>query len=198
MPKLNRLLLSATEARLLRPGTEAVKDMLVHDSAQLFEWHDEHGKSGLEICLVIIDRLLQHGMDDNAVAEVGGLAAELVEKAGSERLGPYLFQLLRAVAIRLASAEEAAFIQSLILVFTRLSLISAKDVVDFLAQVQVGTENGLQVVMSKWLENSVIFSGYDEIRQKYVFITYIPCPPPPLILTIWSRAGSLTGGNMAK
>ncbi|KAI9883593.1 MAG: hypothetical protein M1823_004646 [Watsoniomyces obsoletus] len=168
MPKLNRLLLSANEARLLRPGTEAVKDMLLHDPEQLFSWHDEAGKSGLEICLMIIDRLLQHGMNDNAVAEVGGLAAELVEKAGSERLGPYLFQLLQAVAIRLASAEEAAFIQSLILVFTRLSLISAKDVVDFLAQVQVGhgQENGLQVVMSKWLENSVIFSGYDEIRQK--------------------------------
>lgn len=166
MPKLSRLLLSSTDGELLRPGTEAVKYMLVHDSVQMFEWHDDTGKSGLELCLVIIDRLLQQGIDDNAAAEVGGLAAELVEKAGSERLGPYLLQLLRAVAFRLASAEQAAFIQSLILVFARLCLVSAKDVVDFLAQVQMGDKSGLQVVMAKWLENSVTFAGYDEIRQK--------------------------------
>ena len=166
MPKLNRLLLSSTDGELLRPGTVAVKYMLVHDHKQVLEWRDENGKSGLEVCLVIIDRLLQEGMDDHAAAEVGGLAAELVEKAGSEKLGPYLLQLLRAVAVRLSSAQQAAFIQSLILVFARLSLVNAKDVVDFLAQVQLDQENGLQVVMVKWLENSVNFAGYDEIRQK--------------------------------
>lgn len=169
LPKLNRLLLSSTDGELLRPGTEAVKYMLAHDPQQLLDYQDvQNNKSGLEICLVIIDRLLQEGMDDHAAAQVGGLAAELVEKAGSERLGPYLLQLLRAVAVRLASAKQAAFIQSLILVFARLCLVSAKDVVDFLAQVQIGSDNALQVVMAKWLENSVNFAGYEEIRQKCV------------------------------
>ncbi|KAI9852334.1 MAG: hypothetical protein M1838_001039 [Thelocarpon superellum] len=171
MPKLNRLLLTSTDGELLRPGTVAVKYMLAHDHKQMFEWHDQNGKSGLEVCLVIIDRLLQEGMDDHAAAEVGGLAAELVEKAGSERLGPYLLQLLRAVAIRLASAQQAAFIQSLIIVFARLSLVSAKDVVDFLAQVQIQNDNALQVVMSKWLENSINFAGYDEIRQNVIALS---------------------------
>lgn len=166
MPKLNRILLNATDEDLLRSATSAVKYMLMHDYKQLFEWRDETGKGGLEVVLVIIDRLLSPSVDDNAAAEVGGLAAEVVEKAGSERLGPFLMQLLRAVAIRLGSATQAQFIQSLILVFARLSLVSAREVVDFLAQVEVGTENGLQVVMAKWLENSVNFAGYDEIRQK--------------------------------
>ena len=110
--------------------------------------------------------IMDYRYTEGNVALLPGLAAELVEKAGSERLGPFLLQLLKAVAVRLASAKEAAFIQSLILVFARLSLVGAKDVVDFLAQVQVGNENGLQVVMGKWLENSVNFAGYDEIRQK--------------------------------
>ncbi|KAI9670418.1 MAG: hypothetical protein M1829_004741 [Trizodia sp. TS-e1964] len=171
MPKLNALLLSSSDAELLRPGTEAVKHMLVHDHQQIFEWHDQEGKSGLEICLVIIDRLLRENMEDHAATEVGGLAAELVEKAGAERLGPYLLQLLRAVAVRLASAQEAAFIQSLILVFARLSLVGAKDVVDFLAQVQVENESGLQVVMGKWLQNSVNFAGYDQIRQNVIALS---------------------------
>jgi hypothetical protein len=166
MPKLNRILLNSTDEDLLRSATSAVKNMLVHDYKQLFEWRDETGKGGLEVVLVIIDRLLGPSVDDNAAAEVGGLAAEVVEKAGSERLGPYLMQLLRAVAIRLGSATQAQFIQSLILVFARLSLVNAHEVVDFLAQVEVGSENGLQVVMAKWLENSVNFAGYDEIRQK--------------------------------
>lgn len=166
MPKLNRLLLGSNDEELLKAATSAVKNILVHDYKQLFEWRDESGKAGLEVVLVIIDRLLSPTVDDNAAAEVGGLAAEVVEKAGSERLGPYLMQLLRAVAVRLGSATQAQFIQSLILVFARLSLVSAREVVDFLAQVQVGQESGLQVVMSKWLENSVNFAGYDEIRQK--------------------------------
>ncbi|KAF1989367.1 ARM repeat-containing protein [Aulographum hederae CBS 113979] len=171
MPKLNRLLLSSDDEELLKNATVAVKNMLSHDYKQLFEWRDEAGKAGLEVVLVIIDRLLGPSVDDNSASEVGGLAAEVVEKAGAERLGPYLMQLLSAVAIRLGSATKAQFIQSLILVFARLSLVSAREVVDFLDQVRVGSESGLQVVMSKWLENSINFSGYDEIRQNVIALS---------------------------
>ncbi|CAG7957307.1 unnamed protein product [Penicillium salamii] len=166
MPKLNRLLLGSDEAELIRPATEAVRHMLSHDFAQFVVWRDpETGKEALEVVLIIIDRLLGPAVDDNAATEVGQLAAELVEKAGSERLGPYLPQLLQAVAQRLATAQQAQFIQSLILVFARLTLISAREVVDFLAQVNLQGQSGLAVVLSKWLENSVNFAGYDEIKQ---------------------------------
>ena len=166
MPRLNRMLLGSQDDELLKSATAAVKYMLSHDPDQMFNFQDQAGKGGLEIVLIIIDRLLNPAVDDNAAAEVGGLAAEVVEKAGAERLGPYLTQLLRAVAERLASATQAAFIQSLILVFARLSLISAHDVVSFLAELQIGGQSGLQVVISKWLENSINFAGYDDIRQK--------------------------------
>jgi hypothetical protein len=139
---------------------------LIHDHQQLFNWQDGNGRSGLEVCLHIIDRLLHPDIEDNSASEVGGVAAELVEKAGQERLGPFLPQLLQAVATRLASAQAAAFIQSLIIVFARLSLGGAQDVVEFLSQIQIEGQTGLQVVMAKWLENSVNFAGYDEIRQK--------------------------------
>ncbi|KAE8380151.1 armadillo-type protein [Aspergillus bertholletiae] len=169
MPKLNRLLLDSTDAELIRPATEAVRHMLSHDFAQFITWRDpQSGKEATEVVLVIIDRLLGPAVDDNAATEVGQLAAELVEKAGSERLGPYLPQLLRAVAQRLATAEQAQFIQSLILVFARLTLISAREVVDFLAQVDIGSQSGLPIVISKWLENSVNFAGYDEIKQNII------------------------------
>jgi importin-9 len=166
LPKLNRLLMATTDGGVLRPGVEAIKYMLMHDHQQVFAWHDEQNRSGLEVSLIIIDKLLGPTIEDNAASEVGGLAAELVEKAGQERLGPYLEQLLRAVAQRLATADAPAFIQSLILVFARLSLVGAHDVVEFLSQIEINGQNGLQVVLSKWLENSVNFAGYDEIRQK--------------------------------
>lgn len=169
MPKLTRMLLTTDEGGILRPGVETIKHMLSHDHQQVFSWHDENNRSGLETCLVIIDRLLAPEMEDNSASEVGGLAAELVEKAGQERLGPYLEQLLKAVASRLATAQAPQFIQSLILVFARLSLVGANDVVQFLHQLAIEGQNGLQVVLSKWLENSINFAGYDEIRQKYVF-----------------------------
>lgn len=168
MPRVARLLLGSQDDELLKSGTSAVKHMLSHDPEQLFAYQDESGKGGLEVVLIIIDRLLNPNVDDNGAAEVGGLAAEVVEKAGSDRLGPFLPQLLQAVASRLGTATQAAFIQSLILVFARLSLVSPQDVITFLSQIQISDQSGLQVVISKWLENSINFAGYDDIRQKWV------------------------------
>jgi hypothetical protein len=172
MPKLNRLLLESADPELIRPATVAVRHILAHDFNQFLAWREpQTGKEAIEVVLVIIDRLLGPSVDDSAAAEVGQLAAELVEKAGSEKLGPYLPQLLLAVAQRLATAQQAQFIQSLILVFARLTLISPREVVDFLAQADLGGQSGLNVVLSKWLENSVNFAGYDEIKQSIIALS---------------------------
>ncbi|KAJ6786429.1 hypothetical protein PWT90_04051 [Aphanocladium album] len=171
LPKLSALLMKSNEGDILRSGSCTVKFMLMHDHQQVLSWQDATGRSGLEVCLHIIDRLLGPSVEDNSASEVGGLAAELVEKAGQERLGPFLEQLLQAVANRLAIAQQAAIIQSLILVFARLSLNGAQDVVQFLSQIQINGETGLQIVMAKWLENSVSFAGYDEIRQNVIALS---------------------------
>lgn len=179
MPKLYRLLFSNADFSLHQTATVTIKHILAHDPVQLFDWRDsETGKGGLEIILLIIDRLLGPNVDDASAAEVGGLAVELVEKAGAERLGPYLMQLLRVVAMRLSTADHASFIQNLVLVFARLSITNAREVIDFLAQVEVdtkeaGIKTGLEVVLKKWLENSVNFSGYDAVRQNVIALTNI-------------------------
>ncbi len=170
-PKLKALLMESSEGEVLRPGAEALKYMLMHDHHQVFEWHDEQGNNGLVVCLQIIDRLLGPAIEDNSASEVGGLAAELVEKAGHQRLGDGMLErLLQVVAIRLTTAQTAPFIQSLILIYARLCLNAASEVVQFLSQITISTsegqENGLKVVLGKWLENSISFAGYDEIRQK--------------------------------
>lgn len=171
MPKLNRVLLAATDEELLRACTSTLKYVVQHDSKQMFEWQDEQGKGGLESVLVIIDRLLGPSIDDNAAAEIGGLASEVVTQAGSEQLGPYLMQLLQAVAQRVAIAEQTQVVQSLIGVFARLALNNAKDVVDFLTQLQIGADSGLSAVMHKWLEGSNLFVGYEDIRQNVIALS---------------------------
>lgn len=179
MPKLYRLLFSKAEFSLHQSATVTIKHILAHDPVQMFAWQDsETGKGGLEIILLIIDRLLGPDVDDASAAEVGGLAVELVEKAGAEKLGPYLMQLLRVVAIRLSTADHASFIQNLVLVFARLSMTNAREVIDFLAQVEFsaedgGIKSGLEVVLRKWLDNSATFSGYDAIRQNVIALTNI-------------------------
>lgn len=177
MPKLYRLLFSNVDFTIHQSATLTIKHLLAHDPEQLFAWQDtDTGKGGLEIILLVIDRLLGPGIEDASAAEVGGLAVELVERAGAEKLGPYLMQLLQIVAIRLSTASHANFIQNLVMVFARLCLTNAQEVLDFLSQVQVPEPNpgsGLEVVMRKWLENCVNFSGFDEIRQNVVALTNI-------------------------
>ena len=165
MPKLKRILLESTDDELLKSCTVTVRNLLRLDHRQVFEWRDEQNKVGLENVLLIIDRLLSPTTDDNAAAEVGGLAAELVDKAGAEKLGPYFMQLLHGVALRLSSAEKPHLIQSLSSVFARLSTTVPGDVVTFLSQVDLGGADALQSVMTKWLENSSVFVGYEDIRQ---------------------------------
>ncbi|KAH0842884.1 hypothetical protein AYO21_09621 [Fonsecaea monophora] len=174
MPKLQRVLMEAVEPELVRPATLALNHMLSKGTQQFLSWTDSQGKSSVEVTLTIINRLLNSpDVDENAGQEVGGLASVLVTKFGADKLGPYLMDLLRAVAIRLATAERIQFIQSLCMVFVGLSLAAPKEVMDFLNEVNINGSNGLNVVLTKWLENSVHFAGFDEVRQNVVALSKI-------------------------
>lgn len=198
LPKIVPILLNHTDDELLKSCTTSLKNILDHDPEQLLSYTSTvtaDPKSGLELVLAVIDRLLSPSVDDNAAADVGGLAATLVEKAGAERLGPYLMPLLRAVAIRVGTATKVDLIQSLILVFGRLAAHNAKDVVEFLSQVEVPpqsqsrpgsapstptsphpshtTTNGLSVVMPPWLEHTPTFAGHSAITINITALAHL-------------------------
>ncbi|KAI5806722.1 armadillo-type protein [Peziza echinospora] len=192
VPRLARLLLTSTECELLQAGCEALKHTVHNDPKQVLEWRDENGKSGLEIILVIIDRLLGPTTTDNMALEVGGLAAEVVETL-ADHLGPFLPELLRAVALRLSIATTTPMIQSLILVFARLTIRQAKDVVDFLAGINVGDQNGLQSVLTKWVANSEYFAGYREIRQNVIALSRLYALDDPRLRAIIVQGDLIVG-----
>ena len=161
------------DGELLRPLTEVIKLMVQHDSTQFFTWTNEEGKGGLEVCLLVIDRLLSSEMDDYAAGEVGGLAGVLVEKAGAEQLGTFLPAILKALVFRAASTEQPGFVQSLMMVFARLTIISPKEVVDFLGGTPIGDKTALAVILNKWLEYTSNFAGSDEIRENAMALSKI-------------------------
>ena len=172
MPKLQRVLMHATDDALVQPATTAVTYALKKGTTQFMTWKDQSGAGSLEVVLTIINRLLNAPeVDEQAAQEVGGLASVVVEKYGSEQLGPYLPDLLQALATRLAPAQQIQFIQSLLMVFVGITLSAPKDVVDFLYQLTIGGQNGLTVVLTKWLENSILFAGFDEVRQNIVALS---------------------------
>ena len=126
---------------------------------------------------------------------MGDLAGAVVEHAGHSQLGPYLIPLLQAVAFRLARATKATLTQSLILVFARLAISNAREIVDFLASLTIPASalepsttadmplptlsstsaatdvNGLTHLLPKWLDASATFVGYDAIRTNVSALT---------------------------
>lgn len=174
MPKLSRILLKAQDSEVIGAGCDCLREIIKHDSnQQLSQWHDASGKASLEVVLVIIDRILRPDFaGGNPIVEIGGVAAEVADKFG-DHLGKFLPELLRAVATRLATATDPRFIQSLVLVFARLVNKKARDVVDFLAGIDVGEYNGLEFVMQTWMANSSTFAGYDEIRENVAALCHL-------------------------
>lgn len=57
------------------------------------------------------------------------------------------------------------------MVFVNITLSAPKDVVDFLHQLTISHQNGLAVVLTKWLENSILFAGFEEVRQNIVALS---------------------------
>lgn len=166
MPRLCRIIFSDTDFYVKQLTTLAIKNMLTNDKDQVFNWIDPQlGKNGLEMCFMIIGHLLGPTVDEVSAAEVGELANSVVEQAGAAALGGSMEELIRVLAQRLYSAEHLMLIQSLTSVFARLSLISASEVINFLSTLPIHSTNALTVVMTKWLENSTGYVGFEAIRQ---------------------------------
>ena len=184
MPPLQNILMQATDGSVLRPATTAVSHMLNKGTSQFLAWN-HNGKSSVELSLTIVDRLISsQDIEESAADEVGSLASSLIDKCGAEVLGSYLAALLRAVAVRLATADRIPFIQSLLMVFASLAIKAPSDVVSFLQDININGTSGLNVVMTKWLENSVHFAGYDEIRLNCIALSKIYSLHDPRVASI--------------
>ncbi|MCJ1311847.1 hypothetical protein MMC25_005520 [Agyrium rufum] len=194
MPKLCRIIFMDKDsagvdaAFLHQKATSVIQLMISHEPEQVFAWKDpEIGKSGLEMTLLVIERLLGPNIEDVSAAEVGSLAVELVSKADVETIRPLLPNLLKVAAQRLALARHDPLIQSLTLLFANLVLHDASEFLTFLESIHPLGEDqpsGLEVVLRKWVEHSINFVGSDAINMNIRALSNVYRLFDPRILAI--------------
>lgn len=134
---------------------------------------DDSGRSGLELVLGAIAKILEPSQSEAGGLFVGDLVLHLIRKAGSA-LGPVLPNLLRAFVTRLATAQTSSFAQSLILPFAYLVHQQLDTVLDLLEGMTVpasGTSAArpaLEVLLSSWCEHADVFQGFWQIKVRSV------------------------------
>lgn len=76
----------------------------------IFRREPTSGKTGLELLLQFIAKLLDPSQSESAALFVGDLISKLIKKGG-DLISPILPELLNAVTIRLVDAKLPSFIQ---------------------------------------------------------------------------------------
>lgn len=192
---LYKIVTNSTDNQVLQSVTETLSFLCDHASEQLKTWKNSEGRSGIEMLIMSVARLLDPSWEDSACVNTGLLIVSIVEKF-SQVLGEYLPQILEATAKRLATAKSPVLIENFIKVFSKLISKNPKEVLDFLVAQQIeitlpvpspdGTVNvapgsatqqrtvsGLYVVISKWVSNFDILRGYEDIRENIVTLGHL-------------------------
>lgn len=134
---------------------------------------DESGRTGLELVLAAIAKILEPSQTEAGGLFVGDLVLHLIRKAGSS-LGPVLPDLLRAFVTRLATAQTSSFAQSLILPFAYLvhqqldTVLSLLESMTVPGQGSLPARSALEVLLTSWCEHADVFQGFWQIKVRCV------------------------------
>lgn len=119
---------------------------------------------------------------------IGNLITKLIAFSGRALL-PVLPDLLKAVALRLNTARNATFIQTLVLVFAQ--LISREQypidtIVSFLDQLPLQRADGpprsaLDMLLNIWCENHSSFVGFYDCKVSMVGLAKLVCMRDPRV-----------------
>ncbi|KAF9431329.1 hypothetical protein BGZ76_000457 [Entomortierella beljakovae] len=181
---LMSVLLTTDDRDVLQSGQECLTIVVQKDVRQVAEWHDAaSGKSGLELTIQFIAKLLDPSQTESAALFVGDLISKLIKKGG-DLVSPILPDLLNAVALRLADAKLPSFIQPLVMVFAQLCLNQHEVVINFLSGLNVNGRNGLDIVMAAWLGNHTDFTGLYNQKVSVVALTKIFLSGDPRVASV--------------
>ncbi|KAG0350437.1 hypothetical protein BGZ54_003828 [Gamsiella multidivaricata] len=181
---LMSVLLTTDDRDILQSGQECLTIVVQKDVQQVAEWRDAaSGKTGLELVIQFIAKLLEPSQTESAALFVGDLISKLIKKGG-DLVSPILPDLLNAVTLRLAEAELPTFIQPLVMVFAQLCLSQHEVVINFLSGLNVNGRNGLEIVMSAWLANHADFTGLYNQKVSAVALTKIFMSGDPRVAAV--------------
>ncbi|ORZ27537.1 armadillo-type protein [Lobosporangium transversale] len=181
---LMSVLLTTDDRDVLQSGQECLTIVIQKDVQQIAGWRDEvSGKTGLDLIIQFIAKLLDPSQTESAALFVGDLISKLIKKGG-DLVSPILPELLNAVTLRLADAKLPTFIQPLVMVFAQLSLNQHDVVINFLSGLNINGRNGLDIVMASWLGNHADFTGLYNQKVSTVALTKIFMSGDPRIATV--------------
>jgi hypothetical protein len=145
--------------------------LISRDFASLIAWTDPScNKSGLDYVIQFVAKLLDPTAEENGAIFIGNLITKLITCTG-DALAPVLPDLLKAVATRLNTARNASFIQTLVMVFAQLfsrETYPMETIVYFLAQLDLGGNSGLEMLVNVWCENHSSFVGFYDCKVSAV------------------------------
>ncbi|KAG0250956.1 hypothetical protein BG011_007955 [Mortierella polycephala] len=186
-PRMMGLLLGTDDRDILQGGQECLKVVIQKNVHQVAEWCDEtSGKTGLELLIQFIAKLLDPSQTESAALFVGDLISKLVTKGGG-LIASVLPELLNAATVRLADAKLLSFIQPLVMVFAHLCLKQHETVINFLSGVNVHGRSGLNIVLTAWLANHADFQGLYHQKVSIVALTKVITSADPRVFEIQVR-----------
>ncbi|KAI8336598.1 armadillo-type protein [Chlamydoabsidia padenii] len=172
LPSLMQLAWSVRDNDVLQSTQECLKQFLIKDSAHIVSWHDQTGKSGLDYIIHFVAKLLEPTGTESEALFVGDLIVTMIQKIGNN-IAPALPDLLNAVLVRLESTSYQPFIQSLVLVFAQLINSQQDTVLGFLSNTTINGKNGLEILMTHWVDNYESFSGYYSLKVSAIALSKI-------------------------
>ncbi|SNX84223.1 related to KAP114 - Member of the karyopherin-beta family, nuclear import [Melanopsichium pennsylvanicum] len=203
-PNLFRVLSSSEDRDVLQSGIECLTVLVKKCTQEIIEWKDAKTQaSSVDLMLHMFARLLVPINDsESGGLAIGDLVVALLRKAG-DRITHVVPQLLNAMVQRLATAQTATFIQSLIVPIAYLMHDNeerAKQVMDLLEAIQVApsTEqpdaesgDGLEVLCKKWVDNVVTFQGFWSQRVSALALAKVLGSRRPFLTTTYVRGDML-------
>ncbi|KAG0347825.1 hypothetical protein BG004_006848 [Podila humilis] len=181
---LMSVLLTTDDRDILQSGQECLTIVIQKGIHQIAAWQDSaSGKTGLELIIQFIAKLLDPSQTESAALFVGDMISKLIMKGG-DLVTPILPDLLNAVAQRLADAQLASFIQPLVMVFAQLCVNQHTVVIDFLSGITINGRNGLDIVLAAWLANHADFQGLYNQKVSTVALTKVFMSADPRVSSV--------------
>jgi hypothetical protein len=166
-----RLVLDNDDASLLQYGSDCLRAYIYVSGEQLLTYqftitenNEVRQKAPVQFIFQVTAKLLQPGLEDQAVGNVGGIITALFTTVGHQLQSQVTEVIIKAAINRLAQAESLSLIQSLILVFAKLVHDHMDAVIGLLANYDLKNKNGdklnaLHLLLQKWVEYQNVFFG---------------------------------------
>lgn len=203
-PNLFQVLSTSQDRDVLQNGIECLTVLVKKCTQELVDWKEPKVQTAsVDLMLQIIAKLLvpTDNFESGGLA-VGDLVVALLRKA-RDQIAHVLPELLNAMAQRLATAQTASFIQSLIVPIAYLlhdNDEQAKEVMDLLESMQVAPSvqnptaesgNGLEVLCKKWVDNVETLQGFWAQRVSALALAKVLDSRRPFLTTINVRGDIL-------